>query len=471
MNQDDRVPQELDLTKPRLASYKQKWKRHQDAVYWVDIQLAQRKGLKFFQTRCNAIIFYDTLPAYCISKVSVMKYKLITYRKLYVSPRPPSKISHNDNWMNGLDSEATGSSKDTQRIQPKPKTQISRTGRSIGGQEFHKEIAKGTMFDHVRTSSTQQVRGDPYVWIGIHKKLRVDAYRNWRRSNKNGETRKGGGARHWLQSTTTVTHSCNGSRTSPSSRTRQKDRNSSSSSSTSCRLAAEQCLQPMQEKFEGVDPRIGWCGVIRVVRNYTKCTMFSMSSFLESRNCVLHLRTVFDWQRIQKKVQQTTTGCTLYPELRDKERMKSWCSTWQNRSTKSIPPGLEESRLSRWKFYRCSRSISQRSSLSWITTRNRMDRTKVKRAWTNFAKEDFSYPLTLEEKRRYQAHWYLTLKKSGKNGLMKLRSDFRAAVSLKNRLLHESGEQIEEPISPEQIQYMASLFKHIVVEQELQLSS
>ena len=48
MNEDHRDPQELDLTKPRLASYKQKWKRHQDTVYWVDIQLAQRKGLKFY---------------------------------------------------------------------------------------------------------------------------------------------------------------------------------------------------------------------------------------------------------------------------------------------------------------------------------------------------------------------------------------------------------------------------------------
>ena len=32
MNQDHRDPQELDLTEPRLASYKQKWKRHQDTV-------------------------------------------------------------------------------------------------------------------------------------------------------------------------------------------------------------------------------------------------------------------------------------------------------------------------------------------------------------------------------------------------------------------------------------------------------
>ena len=33
---------------------------------------------------------------------------------------------------------------------------------------------------------------------------------------------------------------------------------------------------------------------------------------------------------------------------------------------------------------------------------------------------------------------------SRKNGPVKLRSDFRAAVSMKNRLHHESGEQIEE---------------------------
>ena len=33
MNKNHKDPQELDLTKPRLASYKQKWKMHQDTVY------------------------------------------------------------------------------------------------------------------------------------------------------------------------------------------------------------------------------------------------------------------------------------------------------------------------------------------------------------------------------------------------------------------------------------------------------
>ena len=43
MNKNHKDPQELDLTKPRLASYKQKWIRHQDTVCWVDIHLLNGK--------------------------------------------------------------------------------------------------------------------------------------------------------------------------------------------------------------------------------------------------------------------------------------------------------------------------------------------------------------------------------------------------------------------------------------------
>ena len=66
------------------------------------------------------------------------------------------------------------------------------------------------------------------------------------------------------------------------------------------------------------------------------------------------------------------------------------------------------------------------------------------------AQEHHTYRLTPEERRRYQGHWYLTLNKEGKHGPMKLRSDFRAAVLMKNRLHHESGEQVEEPVHPDQ---------------------
>ena len=102
------------------------WKRHQYTVFWVDIQLVQRK-------RLSSIILYDTLPACCIPKAVVMESGQNTYEKENVSPRPPPTISFKDNWMCDLDSEVVGKIKDTQRIQPKPKTQLSRTGRLVGG--------------------------------------------------------------------------------------------------------------------------------------------------------------------------------------------------------------------------------------------------------------------------------------------------------------------------------------------------
>ena len=44
-------PEKIDLNVPRRAQYLHNaWKRHQDAVNWVDIDLAIQKGLKFYQT-------------------------------------------------------------------------------------------------------------------------------------------------------------------------------------------------------------------------------------------------------------------------------------------------------------------------------------------------------------------------------------------------------------------------------------
>ena len=64
MNREHKDPETVGLKAPRLAGYLQTaWKKHQNTVYWVDIRLAQKKGLKFYQTRSNAIILCDTLPA------------------------------------------------------------------------------------------------------------------------------------------------------------------------------------------------------------------------------------------------------------------------------------------------------------------------------------------------------------------------------------------------------------------------
>ena len=87
MDKSHKDPDAIDLNEPRHAQYMHKaWKRHQNAVYWVDISLALKKGLKFYQTRSNAIILHETLPAYCIPKVVRMETGEVIYQKLYMSP-------------------------------------------------------------------------------------------------------------------------------------------------------------------------------------------------------------------------------------------------------------------------------------------------------------------------------------------------------------------------------------------------
>ena len=68
-DKEHKYPEKIDLNVPRRSQYLHNaWKKHQDAVYWVDIDLAIRKGLTFYQTRSNAIILQGILPAYCIPK-------------------------------------------------------------------------------------------------------------------------------------------------------------------------------------------------------------------------------------------------------------------------------------------------------------------------------------------------------------------------------------------------------------------
>ena len=154
MHNNHQDPKELDLTKPRLATYKQKWNVHQETV--------------FYQTRSIAVILHDTLPAYCISKAIVMKYEEIIYKKVYVSPRLPPKMSFKDTWMKELDSQVAGSSKDIQRFELKPNTKLFRTGRLVTG--WREETLERTKFDrdtlnqekHDKVADPTSIWGNPY---------------------------------------------------------------------------------------------------------------------------------------------------------------------------------------------------------------------------------------------------------------------------------------------------------------------
>ena len=107
---------------------------HQNIVYWVDIRLAQKEGFKVCPTRSSAIIVHDTLPAYCIPKVTVMETGEIIYEKVYESLRPLPKISLRNDWMKELGPEVARQSEGSQPNQPKSQTQLSRTVRLVSEQ-------------------------------------------------------------------------------------------------------------------------------------------------------------------------------------------------------------------------------------------------------------------------------------------------------------------------------------------------
>ena len=71
----------------------------------VDIDLAIRKGLTFYQTRSYAIIHQGILPACCIPKVVRLKTGEVLFETAYMSLRSPPKISLRHDWTKELGSK------------------------------------------------------------------------------------------------------------------------------------------------------------------------------------------------------------------------------------------------------------------------------------------------------------------------------------------------------------------------------
>ena len=158
MDKSHKDPDTIDLSVPRHAQYMHKaWKRHQDAVYWVDINLAVRKGLKFYQTRSNAIILQETLPSYCIPIVVRMETGRVKDEKVYMSLRLPPKVCLKHEWKRELGSEYAQRpevgqlSRSSQSNQPIPNPSRERTVRPVVKDDTR------TVQDGRKTSRSQEI--------------------------------------------------------------------------------------------------------------------------------------------------------------------------------------------------------------------------------------------------------------------------------------------------------------------------
>ena len=121
------------------------------------MNLAIEKGLTLYQTRSNAIILQETLPACCIPKVVRMETGEVTYEKVYVSPRLPPKISEKHEWKRELGSERAQRSevvqlsRSFQSNQPILNPIRERTGRPVIRDDAR------TVQDGRKTSRSQEI--------------------------------------------------------------------------------------------------------------------------------------------------------------------------------------------------------------------------------------------------------------------------------------------------------------------------
>ena len=139
-------------------------------MYWVEVKLVQQKGLKFYQTRSNAIILHETLPAYCLPKVVRMETREVIYEKVYASPRPPPKISLKHDWMKELGSEVARQpegevARQTKKSQstepnPNPNHDIER-GDPLFAQKERSVLRKAKHVPLVEKMQITIERGDP----------------------------------------------------------------------------------------------------------------------------------------------------------------------------------------------------------------------------------------------------------------------------------------------------------------------
>ena len=161
--QNHKDPDTIDLNAPRHAQYMHKaWKRHQNTVYWVDINLALRKGLKFYQTRS---FFTKHFQLIVFRNLSGWKLdKSYTRKKM----RPPPKISLKHDWKRGSEDAqrpeglVVQPSRSSQSSHPIPNPDHDRTGQPVFLEPIERgnpllEPTQGSSQVEEKTSRSQEI--------------------------------------------------------------------------------------------------------------------------------------------------------------------------------------------------------------------------------------------------------------------------------------------------------------------------
>ena len=393
-------------------------------------KLAQQKGFKFYQTRSNAIILYDTLPANCIPNAVMMETGVIKIEKVYVSPRPPPKIFLKiigwSNWIQKLLEVVETPNKSNQNQKPNygetcewATTWFSYEGnrkRCLVWLRKHK-LKNGRDLWRVVPVSVERVdkeSGQPTALCTQLEEIDIDF--------------RVSGLPHAVvkQAENFRVHEL-----------LKKIESHPHRAALQADLQQNNVYDPFSDDSKAMIREIGnveffeLCETIPKVQ-CSQCLLYWNQGVI---NCTCgHLLVESESSQNFNKLRLDALSIPHYVIKKGRchgarhdktEAQQEYCvaHNTRKRCLERNYNGIHD------RFLRDPVLRDSQLKIGW-TEQKCIEMDKL-------AQEDHSYRLSREEFLRYQKHWYLTLNKSGKNAPMRVRSDFRAAVTIMNRFHRE----------------------------------
>ena len=413
------------------------WKKHKNTVYWVDINLALKKGLKFYQTRWNAIILHETLPAYCVPKVVRMETGEVIYEKVYASPRPPPKISLKHDWMKEFGSEVAQQA-EGQVVQQSNNSQSNQLNPSP---------------DHDDRTGQPVVGGDPRTAPGARKTSRsqeIETRSFHEEAVKHDRTENpvvGRDASHEPGNEQSMLNEVNIDFRIPglphyvvkqaeNSRVRElvkKIENHPHRHALQLDLQQNKAYNPFTTTTKQM---------IQDVGNVELFELFETDPKTQCKACLSY------WS---EGIVYCTCGHLLKEIVANRGFIES---IPEYVIKKGRPHGHRYGKTPEKKKYHLAHNLKKRCIKRTFTGihdrflrdpdfRKSMlehDRDEdVCLKWDDLAEQDFTYRMTESEYFHYRQNWWISLNKSGDQGPLRKLSDFNQALSTLNRLHRESG--------------------------------
>ena len=227
----------------------------------------------------------------------------IIYEKVYASPRPPPKISFEDNGMKEFGSEVAGGGEDSQQTQPIAQNPIVRTERPVKSEQpsgsSAQEIDKSVLFGRESTNVSTERFVNSCVSVSVER-LDKDADENvdadqirTERHVKSGQSIGLFTQREEIDIDFRVSGLPHAVVTQAENfRVRElvkKIESHPHREALQADLQQNNAYSPFSDESKAMIREMGNVEFIRVMRNDSKSAMLRMPSLLESRNSLLHL--------------------------------------------------------------------------------------------------------------------------------------------------------------------------------------